>query len=947
MGFIGDSIRQALHTAGVFMVDDTPVTMPPKEEILEHKGTSTSGRYQHGEGENPHQHCGDIPAQYYRLKKEGLTEKEIATGLGISTTELRKAISVSSNTTRAEKAARAVKLKDNGWSQTAIAREMGVTEGTVRNWLKEGTSERINKNITIANTLQELADKKKYIDIGSGAELELGITQTRLRNAVEMLKEKGYTVENIYVPQANDPTKNTTVQVLLAPGLTKSDAYDNQDKISGIVEYHSMDGGASMQMLAYPKSIDSSRVFIRYGDEGGKDKDGTIELRRGVEDISLGDCTKGGVCSYAQVRIAVDDKYYLKGMAAYSDNIPDGYDIVFNTNKESGTPFGKVLKTMKGVDETGHPNPDNPFGATIKAGGQRWYIDENGERQQSVINKVNEQGDWGTWDKSLSSQMLSKQPKKLVDAQLNLAYANKAEEFESIKNLTNPAVKRIFLESFADDCDAASVHLKAAALPRQASHVLLPIDDLKDNEIYAPQYKNGEHVVLIRYPHSGPFEIPELIVNNNSKQGKAVITPLSKDAVGISMKAAAKMSGADFDGDSALVIPINDKVQVKSAPTLKGLENFETSEYHRPNPDGTYSYKILPEKQKGNEMGRIANLITDMQLQGASPDELTRAVKHSMVVIDAAKHKLDYQQSYKDNQIAELKTRYQTGGASTLISRSTSDVRDVPERKEGAYVTDPKTGKTVKRYWDPVTGEKLYTETGRTYTDYKTGKTKIATEKNPPQRMSLTSDARTLLSGKDHEGTPIERSYANYANKLKKMANEARLELDRTGNVTYNAQAAEKYKAEVQSLKAKLNDSLKNAPRERQAQLVAAAQVRTKLMENPDMTKEERKKVGTQTLAVARARLGASRSARMIKIEDKEWEAIQAGAVHHSVLMSILRNTDQSAVKQRAMPRTSKIAVGSAMQARIKALAASGHTLAEIAEEVNLSTSTIDKYLKG
>ena len=75
-------------------------------------------------------------------------------------------------------------------------------------------------------------------------------------------------------------------------------------------------------------------------------------------------------------------------------------------------------------------------------------------------------------------------------------------------------------------------------------------------------------------------------------------------------------------------------------------------------------------------MGRISNLITDMTLKDATEDELARAVRYSNTVIDAEKHHLDYKKSYSDNNIAELKEKYQgrytkTGkyseGASTLI----------------------------------------------------------------------------------------------------------------------------------------------------------------------------------------------------------------------------------------------------------------------------------------
>ena len=59
------------------------------------------------------------------------------------------------------------------------------------------------------------------------------------------------------------------------------------------------------------------------------------------------------------------------------------------------------------------------------------------------------------------------------------------------------------------------------------------------------------------------------------------------------------------------------------------------------------------------EMDKISNLITDMILGGATEPELARAVRHSMVVIDASKHNLDYTRSYQENEIESLKLKYQ------------------------------------------------------------------------------------------------------------------------------------------------------------------------------------------------------------------------------------------------------------------------------------------------
>src|SRR5690606_19993621 len=101
-----------------------------------------------------------------------------------------------------------------------------------------------------------------------------------------------------------------------------------------------------------PKSIDPKRIEVRYAEDGGADMDGVIQVRRGVDDVSLGGA------KYAQVRIAVGDTHYLKGMAMYTDDLPDGVDLRFNTNKSDK---GDKLAAMKPLKD----DPDNPFGATI------------------------------------------------------------------------------------------------------------------------------------------------------------------------------------------------------------------------------------------------------------------------------------------------------------------------------------------------------------------------------------------------------------------------------------------------------------------------------------------------------------------------------------------------------------------------------------------------------
>lgn len=605
----------------------------------------------------------------------------------------------------------------------------------------------------------------------------------------------------------------------------------------------------------------------------------------------------------------------------------------FDEYKKKGTPTQDVLKKIK-------DDPDNPFGSAIKErGGQSYYDDPNGKytdpvtgkkQSLSLINKRAEEGDWGEWADKLPSQFLSKQPKYLVDKQLNLAISDKMAEFDEICSLTNPTVKKSLLSSFADSCDYDAVHLQAAALPRQKYQVILPITSMKDNEVYAPNYKNGETVALVRYPHGGTFEIPILTVNNKQAEARRVLGNTPKDAIGINSKVAERLSGADFDGDTVMVIPCNSgrsKVKITSTPQL--IKDFDPKLEYGGKKEGTF--KQMRDTQK--EMGVISNLITDMTIKGATREELARAVRHSMVVIDAEKHKLDYKQSEIDNGISSLKKKYQGTvedgryheGASTLISRAKSEVSVV--KRQGSPKIDEKTGELV---WKPVDDP--------VYVDKRTGRTKVRTQ--PSTKMAETKDAYTLVSDVD---SPIERAYANYANKMKAMANQARLEMLSTGKVPYSASAKETYQAEVDSLTAKLNVALKNAPRERQAQTMANAVVAAKKQDNPGMTSGEIKKASQQALTQARSAVGAKKET--IKITDREWEAIQAGAISENRLRQIIDNADIDVLRQRATPRASTTLSTAKMQ-KITSMNASGYSTSEIAEALGISTSTVSNYLK-
>lgn len=970
------------------------------DDELTHYGVKRrSGRYPWGSGDDPYQHSTDYINRINELRKSGLSDTKIAEHFGQSTTDFRLEYKAAIHDRKNTELQKMISLKEKGYSTYKIGEMMGISESSVRSKLNPHAITRLQEAQKTYEFLKQQVAEKKYIDVGEGVERELGVSKDKLAEAVYMMKMEGYEVHERYVDQLTLAGQQTTYKVLCPPE-TDYQEFRKMDlsNIKQVTDYTSGDDGQSFQPKnVYPKSMDSSRLMIRYKEDGGIEKDGIIELRRGVEDLDL----QGS--RYSQVRILVDNDRYLKGMAVYSDDMPDGVDVIFNTNKGKDVPMRDVLKKIK-------EDPDNPFGSSIKSleqGGQYWYTDKNGKKQLGLINKRSDEGDWEDWSNNLPSQFLSKQPLKLAKRQLDLASQEKIDEYNDICSLTNPTVKKKLLEEFASNCDSAAVHLKAAALPRQQYHVIIPLPSLKDDEIYAPGYNDGEKVALIRYPHGGTFEIPICTVNNKQPAAKKLLGTDVIDAVCINSKVAERLSGADFDGDTVMVIPTNDKISIKSTPTLEGLKDFDakmiygTVEGEDGNRYNQYGQKIKVMNNTQNEMGRVSNLITDMTLKGATKDELARAVRHSMVVIDAEKHKLDYKQSEIDNNIKALKDKYQrsyneetgemTGGASTLISKAKSQYSVPkrqgtpkinmkgekwydPDRPEGALIYKThkdlfyakflqdkennkigyrlvngkkvmfdKDDKEAYEYYKPI--KKVNPDTGEVTFTNKTGEYSYRVEYRTQKstKMAETDDARKLLS--DGGGTPMENLYADYANKMKSLANQARKEIMTSGDIAYSPAANQTYAAEVSSLMSKLNKASKNKTRERTAQLLGNSEVEAKKAANPDMGNDEIKKLKQQALERARATVGAKRE--LIDVTDKEWEAIQAGAITKTKLKEILHYADMDVIRQKAMPRT-VTKLTSAKVNKIKAMNKSGrYTLQDIAAALGVSTSTVSLYLKG
>ena len=912
---------------------------------LYHYGTPRhSGRYPWGSGENPYQRYANFKGNVERLRSKGMSNTEIARSMGMTTSVFRAKLSMAEDELRKEKVAEATRLRDKGYSYPAIAKRMNLpNESSVRSLLEPKSNARAEQTQKTIDMLKKAVDENRYVDVGAGVEKYLGVSNQKMKNVVLLMEEQGYKVSTIY-QQQQGTGKRTRIKILTKEDVPYGEIAKNKDQLA-IPNFRSEDHGYTFEKLEKPKAMDAKRILIRYGDEGGSDRDGTLELRRGVDDISLGKAL------YAQVRVSVtqdgnpeNGTHYMKGMAYYSDDIPKGYDVIYNTKKPRGTDaFGKSSDTSVFKPIKDSAEPTNPYGATIRDDkdlilAQRHYIDKNGEKQLSCLNIVNEEGNWGEWSKTLSSQFLSKQKPQLIRQQLKEAYDIRKDEFDEINMLQNPAVKKKMMESFAEDCDAATSHLKGASMPRQRTQVILPAPWLKEDEIVAFNYKDGEKLVGIRYPHAGTFEAAEFTVNNRDPKAKSLLKredgTYAMDAVMIHPKMAAKMSGADFDGDTILCLPNNDN-RIVTRPILEGLRGFDTDMYQlkdsAPPVDQAHGF------HKQREMGSVSNLITDMTIKGATDDELARAVRHSMVIIDAEKHHLDWRQSELDNGIAELKTRYQGGpkrGAATLISRATSEDDPLARR----VITNPKrmTPEQRERYYN---GEVIYEDTGRTYTN-KSGKEvpSIVKSNKMIEAFNRGEDAFSLSSG-----TVQETIYATHANKLHQLANDARKVAIFTEPFKYSPTAKQAYAEEVKTLNEKLYDAEMNRPLERKAQLLANKWVQAAKEADPTMDADDIKKLRGRKITEARVRVGAKKN--NIDITPKEWEAIQARAISNNLLNRILNNTDMDKVREYSMPKNQRV-MSSAKISRARRMLAQGRTNDEVAEALGVSVSTLQRALE-
>lgn len=907
-----------------------------------HKGTPHegsvphSGRYAWGSGLEPFRHEMTFNRKVIELKKQGIPEAEIARGFGMSIDDMRAKQSQNEAAWQEATAKVFREMLDAGYSKMDIARETKIPYPTVVSAINNLDKRKINKLELTKKALKDVLDEGYAVDYGQGVERYLGVSFDRLTKAARLLEQEGYNnYSDITFPQTTNQSQFTPMRVLAPKNMSKADILADMTQIKLPFEY-SEDNGNTFEKRQPPVNISRDRIYVRYAEDGGKDRDGTIEIRRGVPDLDL------GYANYAQVRIAVEGGKYMKGMALYGD-VPDGYDIVYNSNKKRGTPDFKYNDDGKVVGGVFKPQDKedkyNPFGASIKDQDElklirtKTYVDKDGKKKQSALNIVSEEGDWEDWSNTLASQFLSKQSEKLAKTQLDKAVKEHIQEYNDILKIQNPYVKEKLLRSFADSCDSDAVHLKAAALPRQRTHVILPEPTLKENEIFAPKYEQGEEVILVRYPHGGIFEIPRLIVNNKNKEAQKKVTLNAKDAVAIHPKAAQQLSGADFDGDTALVIPTKG-LDIKTHDALENLKNFDPDIWNRRDVDK--KYKSLTKKNKGKPMGEVSNLITDMTIKKADWDEIERAVMYSMVVIDSPKHDLDYRSAYKYYGIEELSKKYQAGnpnnkkgygGASTVISKAKS--QEPVKQRSTNYSIDPETGEKIF-YATSKSGKRYRVELGEKAGEYE--------KKLMSTKMYETKDAHTLSSG-----TRMEEIYADYANALKDLGDRARLSYTKVEPIPYSKAAARVYETQVTSLMTKLTQANMNAPIERQANLIANKQAQLKIDAKGDCDKDDEKKIRNAAIKETRARLGASRYD--FQISPDEWEALNAGAVNKSTQREIFKKVSDETLKVEAMPRKTK-RMSEQQIALAQSLSAAGYSISEIANKIGFSTSAISDAIK-
>ena len=145
------------------------------------------------------------------------------------------------------------------------------------------------------------------------------------------------------------------------------------------------------------------------------------------------------------------------------------------------------------------------------------------------------------------------------------------------------------------------------------------------------------------------------------------------------------------------------------------------------------------------------------------------------------------------------------------------------------------------------------------------------------------------------------------------------------------------------SLKEKYNNMIANKPKERKAMLIANANIKAKIQEqglDPTIDKKEIKKISSVEMQRARDSVGASGRKSKVTFTDREWEAVQAGAISDNMLTKFLNSSDSDEIVKRAMPKNVAV-MTSAKMSKANAMLKSGYSYAEIAKACGVPESTV------
>ena len=190
---------------------------------LYHYGTKFhSGRYPYGSGDDPYQHDGDFLTRVERLKKDGWKEtaENVEKEFGMKLEDYRNEKAWANYTRREQQVARAKALKEKGLGDTAIGKEMGIPESTVRSLLNPKSEAKMQAAKQTADFLKEQIaakewidvgkDAERYINVGDGAENKMGISRTKLDQALYALESEGY---KVYQNRVEQPTNLSLIHI--------------------------------------------------------------------------------------------------------------------------------------------------------------------------------------------------------------------------------------------------------------------------------------------------------------------------------------------------------------------------------------------------------------------------------------------------------------------------------------------------------------------------------------------------------------------------------------------------------------------------------------------------------------------------------------------------------------------------------------------------------------